>query len=378
MKGTLTIIDLLNIFALFLSVFYAFQNWTLKTKSKANLIFTLYLIDIAFIILFFLLLKFNSVFSFVKYLIPFLVTALLLMPPLILKYQKIITGIKGNDKKHFLIPIVFGTLTLILMSLLIIFKKTPYQNLIFDILQYTVLFEITVLFIISNSYYIFLSLKLLNRHKKLIHSYYSYSEKIDLTWINYLIGGYIFMVLGFIISNLQMLSSEISDIVFYSVLIIYIMFTGHNALRQKEIKLVDSFQNVKQEAIENQENEEQFSEAQLQLFADLKMKLSAFITEQKPYLDQELTIFKLAKDLNTNTKYLSYVINKEFGQNFINFINDYRIEEVKRKLQDENSKNLTIEALAQNAGFKSKSSFNAAFKKSTGHTPSSFIKSKTS
>lgn len=374
MKGTLSFIDLLNIFALFLSLFYAFQNWTLKTKSKANLIFTLYLIDIAFIILFFLFLKFGSIFSFVKFLIPLLVTALLLMPPLILKYQKILTGIKGNDKKHFLLPVLFGSITLILMLLLIFLRKTPYQDIIFKILQFTVLFEITALFILSNVYYIFISLKLLKRHKGLINSYYSYSEKIDLKWINYLIGGYIFMIVGLIVSNLRILGTDLSDVIFYSVLIIYIMFTGHNALRQKEIKFVNNLQNTKEEEGEHQEFEDQFSEAQLQLFADLKIKLIAFIKENKPYLDQELSIFKLAKDLNTNTKYLSYVINKEFGQNFINFINEYRIEEVKQKLQDESNKNLTIEALAQNAGFKSKSSFNAAFKKVTGLTPSNFIK----
>lgn len=374
MKGTLSFIDLLNIFALFLSLFYAFQNWTLKTKSRANLIFTLYLIDIAFIILFFLFLKFRSIFSFVKFLIPLLVTALLLMPPLILKYQKILTGIKGNDKKHFLLPILFGSITLILMLLLILLKKTPYQDIIFKILQFTVLFEITALFILSNVYYIFISLKLLKKHKGLVNSYYSYSEKIDLKWINYLIGGYIFMIVGLIVSNLKILGTDLSDIIFYSVLIIYIMFTGHNALRQKEIKFVNNLQNAKEEEGEHQEFEEQFSEAQLQLFADLKIKLIVFLKENKPYLDQELSIFKLAKDLNTNTKYLSYVINKEFRQNFINFINEYRIEEVKQKLQDESNKNLTIEALAQNAGFKSKSSFNAAFKKVTGLTPSNFIK----
>ena len=106
---------------------------------------------------------------------------------------------------------------------------------------------------------------------------------------------------------------------------------------------------------------------------ELKLKLETFMEEEKPFLDQDLSILKLSKDLKTNTKYLSYIINTEYKQNFINFINEFRIKDVKENLLS-NKMNYTIEALAQNSGFKSKSSFNGAFKKVTGKTPSEFIK----
>jgi AraC-like DNA-binding protein len=190
---------------------------------------------------------------------------------------------------------------------------------------------------------------------------------------------YIFLLVGLILSNISNL--DWTDYVFYGVLIVFIIFIGHNALKQKNIWTEDKQipnNKIKNEVIDDGnvhelENEsENYTDSQLELFKVLKDKLVLYMEEEKPYLDQDLSILKLAKDLGTNTKYLSHVINTEFNQNFINYINEFRISDVKEKLLAGNL-NLTIEAIAQNAGFKSKSSFNAAFKKSTGSTPSNFM-----
>jgi AraC-like DNA-binding protein len=190
---------------------------------------------------------------------------------------------------------------------------------------------------------------------------------------------YIFLLFGLILSNASNL--EWTDWVFYGVLIVFIVFIGHNAMKQREVwteekvNMQEEDINLVEEHKQEELSADQFTPSQLELFQQIKEKLIHVMEEEKPYLDQDLTILKLSKDLNTNTKYLSYVINHEFNQNFINFINDFRIEEVKRNLLVENQY-LTIEALGQNAGFKSKSSFNAAFKKSTGMTPSNYMKLK--
>ncbi len=188
---------------------------------------------------------------------------------------------------------------------------------------------------------------------------------------------YIFLLIGLIVSNLSNL--EWTDGVFYGVLIVFIVFIGHNALKQREIfnesKVLSTSskeENERNKVVFELENEH-FSQTQLTLFKELKVKLEELMQLKKPYLDQDLSILKLAKDLNTNTKYLSHIINSEYKLNFINFVNQYRIEEVKNQLIG-GDLNYTIEALAQNAGFKSKSSFNSAFKKITGKTPSDFIK----
>jgi AraC-like DNA-binding protein len=63
------------------------------------------------------------------------------------------------------------------------------------------------------------------------------------------------------------------------------------------------------------------------------------------------------------------------GKNFYNLVNDYRVEEVKRRLEDPQYKHLTILAIAYDSGFNAKSSFNTIFKEKTGSTPSEYLKS---
>ena len=66
------------------------------------------------------------------------------------------------------------------------------------------------------------------------------------------------------------------------------------------------------------------------------------------------------------------------GKNFYTLVNDYRIEEVKRRLEDPRYRNLTILAIAYDSGFNAKSSFNTIFKEQTGMTPSEYQKQVTS
>lgn len=101
----------------------------------------------------------------------------------------------------------------------------------------------------------------------------------------------------------------------------------------------------------------------------------AFKNEQV-YRDSELSLSSLARRLNTNTAYLSRVINEYYGLNFSNFINTYRINAAQRMVLSTEYDHFTIEGIAREVGFKSKSSFNAAFKNITGLTPSAYKKAK--
>jgi AraC-like DNA-binding protein/Flp pilus assembly protein TadD len=92
------------------------------------------------------------------------------------------------------------------------------------------------------------------------------------------------------------------------------------------------------------------------------------------YLKSNFTIDKLATLVKSNKRYVSQIINDEFNQSYNSFINSYRIRVARRLLSDDEYQNYTIEAIANMVGFKSKSSFNVFFKKSTGITPSYFQK----
>ena len=107
---------------------------------------------------------------------------------------------------------------------------------------------------------------------------------------------------------------------------------------------------------------------------DLKLLIGQTINNKKLYLKSDLTIEILAKHLNVSRTYISQVINEKFNMNFNAFVNEFRIKEARRMLLNKSSKNLTIEAIGLNLGFRSKASFYAAFKKHTGVTPSVFMK----
>ena len=102
-------------------------------------------------------------------------------------------------------------------------------------------------------------------------------------------------------------------------------------------------------------------------------ELLELMEEKKVFLQNDLSLDDLAKQLNTNRTYISQIINDNFHTNFSNFINDYRVKEAKEIFLHSSHKYLTIEAIAQKVGFNSKSSFNTAFKKFTGLTPSNFM-----
>lgn len=97
--------------------------------------------------------------------------------------------------------------------------------------------------------------------------------------------------------------------------------------------------------------------------------------QNKLFLKKNISTTSLAKDIKTNTKYLSKVINHHKHKNFANYINDLRIEYAITQLKKNKAlKNYTIQAIAEEMGFNTAESFSSAFKKSTGIKTSYFIK----
>jgi AraC-like DNA-binding protein len=103
-------------------------------------------------------------------------------------------------------------------------------------------------------------------------------------------------------------------------------------------------------------------------------RLKTFMKDKKPYLDAELTLSTMAKELNLTRSQLSQLINAGIGENFYDFVNKYRVEEVKRLMTDPEMKNFNLFGIALEAGFKSKSTFNLIFKRFTGLTPTEYKK----
>lgn len=104
-------------------------------------------------------------------------------------------------------------------------------------------------------------------------------------------------------------------------------------------------------------------------------QLQSFMRTEKPYLDYELSLEKLARQVNMEEKELSLLINHQIGKHFFDFINEYRIEAAKSILANPEMKKMTVLEILYQVGFNSKSSFYTAFKKETGQTPVNYRKS---
>jgi len=102
----------------------------------------------------------------------------------------------------------------------------------------------------------------------------------------------------------------------------------------------------------------------------LRLRLERVMETEKPFLDPELDLSALAERLGTARNRISYVINSTSGGNFYDYVNGYRVREVLRLMNDASRSRDKLISLAFDAGFNSKPTFNAAFKKLTGRTPS--------
>ncbi len=106
-----------------------------------------------------------------------------------------------------------------------------------------------------------------------------------------------------------------------------------------------------------------------------KKTLLGYMESEKPYLNPSLSLGDLEEALSIPYRFLSQTINNSFNQNFYDFVNRYRIQEVKRLLKNNEDDRQTIIEVAYEAGFNSKSAFNKAFKKQVGMTPKEYKKS---
>lgn len=103
-------------------------------------------------------------------------------------------------------------------------------------------------------------------------------------------------------------------------------------------------------------------------------KLQQYMVEEKPFLNPSLTIQDVAAAIQIPVRDLSLLINHKLEQHFYDFVNTYRIENAMDILRDTTKNKVTILEILYEVGFNSKSSFNTAFKKHTGNTPTSYRK----
>ena len=111
-----------------------------------------------------------------------------------------------------------------------------------------------------------------------------------------------------------------------------------------------------------------------ELADELYDKILNIILIEKRYRDKDFSAKELAKELNTNTRYISAVINSRFNTNFSCLINEYRIKEAMHRMTDKRYSDMTIEEIGTFVGFSNRQSFYASFYRVMGETPNSYRK----
>jgi AraC-like DNA-binding protein len=238
--------------------------------------------------------------------------------------------------------------------------------------NHSLLFNGTIwaVLLVQYSIYLFQIVKLTHNFKMKAEQELTNIEKVDLSWIKTFLFAFVLvfallatMFAGIIHQlNIDWLSKTVS--VVFSIAIFVL---GYKGIFQQSI-----FSNI--ESIENAETVVPEINKTRSIDEQLKKNLLDYMDEKKPYCEPELTLTSLAKQLNMGRNQLSEIINASMGCNFYDFINRYRVEEVKTMLTHPSGKNFTILAIAFDAGFPSKSTFNTIFKKFTGLTPSEYRK----
>jgi AraC-like DNA-binding protein len=110
--------------------------------------------------------------------------------------------------------------------------------------------------------------------------------------------------------------------------------------------------------------------------SNLSVQLEARMQIGKPYLNSDFSINDLATLLNTNQTYISNLLNKNYGLNFNDYINQLRVKEFCRLADNDEYRTYTLDQLAEKSGFRTRSTFYSAFGKFIGMPPAAFLKAR--
>jgi AraC-like DNA-binding protein len=146
-------------------------------------------------------------------------------------------------------------------------------------------------------------------------------------------------------------------------IVIFISYLGYNGLNESRV-LIPAFLLQKNETIEVSFTDDEVLQ--------LEQKINDLIEKDKLYLDETLNLKSLSDSLNISDKKLSAFLNNQLNTKFNDYINFYRVEEVKQKLKSDDYNKFTLLAIANECGFNSKASFYRIFKKHTGYSPATY------
>lgn len=227
-----------------------------------------------------------------------------------------------------------------------------------------VFFISRVVFGLQTLVYLFFGYLLVKKYNNRIANFYSNMEGRELVWVKLLTVSFLLTSIASFVVNIlgRGLFFENDFIlavpsVLFSSLFFIIGLQGN----RQDFTIRTLSEDEDKESGTGRSNEELRSES-------LKNGLIRLLENEKIYLNPELKITELCRELNTNRTYLSNLINQEFRVSFNDLINRYRVQHAISLFENGKGNNVSLNDMAAASGFGSLSSFNRAFKKNTGTT----------
>jgi len=232
---------------------------------------------------------------------------------------------------------------------------------------------VTVMSGLQTAAYVALVIRLLRAYSARIKATFSTIDRINLVWLRRRLAVYAAIwVIALVMIAVAGFEGRALGLFMQIVAVLTalnIFATGYRAMRQAEVVLGPA-------AVPPGKRYER-SSLSAESAAHYRSRLLELMEREKPHLDPELTLPKLAQALEVPVAHLSRVINEQFGRNFYEFINHYRVEEAKRRLAGPDAGRDKLITVALDCGFNSLATFNRVFKELAERTPSAYRQGRT-
>ena len=241
----------------------------------------------------------------------------------------------------------------------------------------------TYLSIASILIYLFLAIKHYRQYKRFTAITTSFADQASLKWLQTFLYAFgllsIMPVINAIMGNFEFFEKlryfgPWNYYLAFAIVVYYIAIKAYHvsSLSLYKVKFEPQLLEVYEEAddLPLASNQEVTQDAKL---VSIKNELATLMENELLFERSDLTLAEVAKKLNTNAVILSKAVNQQFGLNFNDYINQYRVDAVIKRMALPQFKNQTLLAIAFDAGFNSKATFNRAFKKFTNKNPKEYL-----
>lgn len=217
--------------------------------------------------------------------------------------------------------------------------------------------------------YNWLTVNILLRHRKrLVNEFSTIESNKKVSWLLFVIISYNTYCLAYIAIAVSVILTgmefPLTSVYNYSALLLMTYILGFYGLRQEVIYAEAPLD------VEDRKETYGYSFLSEKRKSEIKVQLIDYFSKEKPYLNPELSMKMLSDELKIPKHQLTEVLNSVIGKNFFQFVNEYRVEAVKKMLLS--NKGYSIEDIGYECGFNSKSAFFTVFRKVTGLTPMNY------